>query len=211
MSPRVIRSGAGRTRRRRPGWMVALSVLLLVMPMLEVAVIISVGRQIGIGWTLLMLVFWSSLGAWLVTREGSRTWRLLKNSLATGHELSRQLTDAALVLVGGTLLLAPGFVTDAMGLFLVVPFTRPITRRVLQRVVEKKLLGGLISGDPFGEEPMGFGAWGSGPSGPSGFDTPTDDARTRPPHPGTSASGSSTAGEDEVLEGEIVDPPRWSR
>ena len=214
---RRLESGR-RQRRRKPTWMVVLSLALLLMPMLEVAAILAVGKQIGAWWTIGLLIFWSSLGAWLVTREGAKTWKTLKNSLSTGHELSRQLTDAALVLVGGTLLLAPGFITDAMGLFLVVPFTRPITRRVLQRVVEKKLLGGmLLGGDPFGDEPMGFpsgsahapGGWGSAPSAPSGA-APSGAAPSG--GSGASASGTRAAGsrpdEDDVLEGEIIDGPR---
>ncbi|WP_374929511.1 FxsA family protein [Kytococcus sedentarius] len=207
MSPRAVQTGA--RRRRKPTWLVVLSVLLLVMPMAEVAAILAVGRQIGAGWTIGLLILWSTLGAWIVTREGSRTWKALKHSLGTGHELSRQLTDAALVLVGGTLLLAPGFITDAMGLFLVLPFTRPLTRRVLQRVVEKKLLGGMLfGGDPFGEQPMGFGdpfgdpfGQAGGPGG--GFPGErTDPPRSRGRGP---SSGSTRPGDDEVLEGEILD------
>ena len=47
-----------------------------------------------------------------------------------------------LVLIGGTLLLTPGFLTDIVGFFFILPFTRPITRRWLQRVVERRLVGG---------------------------------------------------------------------
>ena len=54
---------------------------------------------------------------------------------------SRQLADAALVLVGGTLLLAPGFLTDIVGFFFILPFTRPIARTLLEAVVAKRLLG----------------------------------------------------------------------
>ncbi|SNC60009.1 UPF0716 protein FxsA [Kytococcus aerolatus] len=187
-------------RKRRSPWIIGLSAALLIMPMLEVAAILFVGRQVGAWWTIGLLIFWSSLGAWIVSREGARTWRALKGSLSTGHELSRQLTDAALVLVGGTLLLAPGFITDAMGLFLVVPLTRPITRRALQRVVEKKLLGGVIGGGLVGEtsgfdDPTGFGSfadvgdpWGT----PGG---------TR----GRGPAGSAPGGAGPVISGEVVD------
>ena len=60
---------------------------------------------------------------------------------------SRQLADAALVLIGGTLLLTPGFLTDVVGFFFVLPFTRPLARGVLQRAVERRLLG-PVSGMP---------------------------------------------------------------
>jgi len=141
------------TRRRRPRWLALAFVLLLVVPVLEIAVIIAVGKVIG-GWpTLALLVFESALGAWLVRREGGKAWRALSTALTTGQMPSRQLADAALVLVGGTLLLAPGFLTDVAGFFLVLPFTRPIARRVLEVVVARRLLGGF------------FGAGGRGPQG----------------------------------------------
>jgi len=61
----------------------------------------------------------------------------------------RELADAALVLIGGTLLLTPGFLTDLVGFFFILPFTRPITRAWLQGVVERRLLhrSGVIRGE----------------------------------------------------------------
>ncbi|KRE63182.1 hypothetical protein ASG78_07635, partial [Nostocoides sp. Soil756] len=133
-------------------------VALLVVPLLEVLVIIAVGRAIG-GWpTFLLLLLESLLGAWIVRREGARTWSALRDALRSGRMPSRQLADAALVLVGGTLLLAPGFVTDAVGLFLILPATRPLTRRWLEALVARRLLGS------FGRWPGG--GTGAGPDGP---------------------------------------------
>jgi UPF0716 protein FxsA len=119
----------------------ALAVSLLVLPLLEIVVIIAVGRAIG-GWpTFLLLVAESALGAWLVRREGGRAWRALREALSTGRMPAGELADAALVLVGGTLLLTPGFVTDVAGFFFVLPMTRPVARRLLTRLVERRLLG----------------------------------------------------------------------
>jgi UPF0716 protein FxsA len=121
-------------------------VLLLVVPILEIATIIAVGKVIG-GWpTLVLLLLESALGAWLVRREGARAWQALVTALNTGQMPSRQLADAALVLVGGTLLLAPGFLTDLVGFFLIVPATRPIARTLLETVVARRLLGGVFRG-----------------------------------------------------------------
>ena len=53
---------------------------------------------------------------------------------------ARELADAALILIGGTLMLTPGFVSDAVGLFVILPFTRPLARRVLTRVVTRHLV-----------------------------------------------------------------------
>ncbi len=133
---------------RRVRWPALLVVLLLVVPIVEVAVIIAVGRTIG-GWpTFGLLLVESAFGAWLVRREGSRSWRALSEALTTGRMPSRQLADAALVLVGGTLLLAPGFLTDIVGFFLILPLTRPLARRLLEGMVARRLLGGLMSSRP---------------------------------------------------------------
>jgi UPF0716 protein FxsA len=159
-------------RRRRWVWRWVF-LALLVVPMVEIAVIVAVGRAIG-GWpTFALLLLESLLGAVIVRREGGRAWAALREALRSGRMPSRQLADAALVLVGGTLLLTPGFVTDAVGFFVILPFTRPITRRWLEAAVARRLLG------PFGEWPGGPGggaAPGSGPSGtaPRGREDPPD-------------------------------------
>jgi UPF0716 protein FxsA len=138
-----------RRGRRRPPvvWLVFLA--LLVVPIAEIALIIAVGKVIG-GWqTLALLLVESALGAYLVKREGRRSWQALRVALNTGRMPGRELADAALVLIGGTLLLTPGFLTDIVGFFFILPITRPITRQWLQGVVERRLLhrAGIIRGE----------------------------------------------------------------
>ena len=110
------------------GWLV---VAFLVVPIVEIYVIIQVGQWIGALPTVLLLVAESLFGAWLIKREGRRAWRMLRDAVSAGQLPSRELADAGLVLVGGTLLLTPGFVTDVAGFFLVLPMTRPVARRLL--------------------------------------------------------------------------------
>lgn len=124
---------AHRARRRR--WVVWAPVLLVVGVVLEVAVIIGVARLIGGWWTLGLLVVESALGAWLVAREGGRAWRALREAVRSGSMPGREVGDAMLVLLGGLLLLLPGFVTDLLGFVLVLPFTRGAARRLLARVI----------------------------------------------------------------------------
>jgi len=152
MARRVSQVGRRTGRGRRWGWWLALA--LLVVPTLEIAVIVWVGQQIG-GWpTLALLLFESALGAWLVKREGARTWAALAQALNSGRMPSPQLADAALVLVGGTLLLTPGFLTDIVGFFAILPFTRPIARGLLEVVVTRRLLGGLVVAAPGARSPQ---------------------------------------------------------
>lgn len=118
-----------------------LAVVFVVVPLAEVYVLVQVGQVIGALWTVLALVAMSVLGSLLIKREGSRAWRELRASLQAGRMPARELADGALILVGGTLLLTPGFLTDALGLFFIIPFTRPVTRRMLTGFVTRKFLG----------------------------------------------------------------------
>jgi len=122
--------------------------LFIGVPLIEIFVLIQVGRVIGPWWTILLLVADSILGTWLIRREGGRAWRALTTALETGRMPARELADGALILIGGTLMLSPGFVTDAFGILLILPFTRPVARRLLTRVIGARLLrAGGVTGN----------------------------------------------------------------
>ena len=143
-------------RRRR--WLpVLLAAVFIGVPLLEIFVLVQVGQVIGAWWTILLLVLASVVGAWLVRREGGRAWRALTTALHTGRMPHRELADGALVLIGGTLMLTPGFVTDAVGVLLILPFTRPAARRVLSQAVARRLLGPTGSRDVRRPGPSGRG------------------------------------------------------
>lgn len=119
-----------------------LFVAFLAVPIVEIYVIIQVGELIG-GWpTVALLLAESLLGAWIVRREGRRAWRVLKETFARGALPDRELADAGLVLAGGVLLLTPGFVTDAAGFLFVLPFTRPLIRRLLAAYLARRVAAG---------------------------------------------------------------------
>ncbi len=148
----------------------ALFIAFLAVPVLEIYVIIQVGELIG-GWpTVALLLAESLLGAWIVRREGRRAWRALKQTFAGGALPDRELADAGLVLAGGVLLLTPGFVTDVAGFLFVLPFTRPLVRRLLARYVAHRVAvmqrGHDVMAGPHAA-PTGTGPGGRGPgSGP---------------------------------------------
>ena len=148
-------------RRRRPRWLAMVFLAVLLVPIIEIAVIIAVGKVIGAWPTVLLLVVESAFGAWLVRREGSRAWAALRDALRSGRMPSRQLADAALVLIGGTLLLTPGFVTDLVGFAFILPLTRPVARSLLESAVTHRLLRDT-GGWPGGRAGPGPGA-GAGP------------------------------------------------
>jgi UPF0716 protein FxsA len=128
-----------RSRRRGFPWW-ALVTAFIVVPILEIYVIIQVGQVIGAWWTILLLIADSIFGSWLIKHEGRRAWLALTTAIESGRMPARELADGALILVGGTLMISPGFVTDVAGILLILPFTRPLARRLLTRVVTRRFL-----------------------------------------------------------------------
>lgn len=140
-----LRPGPTPRRRRR----VALVPLALVLWfVVELAVLVLVARWIGVLWTVLAVVLMSALGAWLLRREGRRTWTALRSALRTGQMPSREIADTILVWVGGALLTLPGFVSDLVGLVFVLPLTRPVARIGLETIVARRLLAAGLSVAP---------------------------------------------------------------
>jgi UPF0716 protein FxsA len=133
-------------KRRVPWWVLAL--LFVVLPVLEIYVLIQIGQVIGAWWTVLLLIADGVLGSWLIKREGTKAWRALREALEERRMPAKELADGALILVGGTLLLTPGFVSDVGGFVCVLPFTRPLVRAALTRHLTRKFLAGpAASGD----------------------------------------------------------------
>ena len=118
-----------------------LFVLFLVVPIVELTVIVQVSQGIGVLPTLLLLLVVSIAGAALVRREGTRAWRRFREALAELRLPTVEVVDGALVLLGGALMLTPGFVTDLVGLMLVVPLTRAAIARVVRGRVKMVTLG----------------------------------------------------------------------
>jgi UPF0716 protein FxsA len=125
--------------RRRFPWTLVF-VAFLVVPIVEIYVLIQVGQVIGAWWTVLLLVADSLFGSWLLKREGSRAWRALQAAFESGRMPTKELADAALIVFGGTLMITPGFVSDIVGLLAILPFTRPIARRMLGAFVARRVV-----------------------------------------------------------------------
>jgi UPF0716 protein FxsA len=131
--------------RRRTPWGV-LGTLFVLVPLVEIYLLIQVGQVIGAGWTILLLVADSVLGCYLIKHEGARAWEALRSALQSHKMPARELADGALILVGGTLLLTPGFLSDVLGFFCILPFTRPVARRILTGFIARRFLGGPTVG-----------------------------------------------------------------
>jgi UPF0716 protein FxsA len=105
-----------------------------LLPVLELAVAIEIGRWVGALPVLGALLLIAVAGMLLVRRQGVAAWRSLNRSIQAGEPPSTELADATVLVLAGVLLTAPGFVTDVLALILLFPPTRPFARRPLQQV-----------------------------------------------------------------------------
>jgi UPF0716 protein FxsA len=142
-----------------------LVLVFIVVPIAELFVIIQVGELIGVWPTLLLLLLDAIVGSWLLKREGRAAWRRFNEALAERRMPGKEVADGFLVILGGALLIAPGFLTDILGVLLLIPVTRAVFRRILRRwTVGRVAVVGFPGGGPWG----GFGSGPRGGPGPGG-------------------------------------------
>ena len=122
-------------------------VLLVLWPLAELFVIIKISEAIGFLWMLLLLIISWPVGWRLIRHQGRAALRRLRQALAAGRAPTNEVLDGALVLVGAVLLLVPGFITDAIGLLLLLPPTRAVARGVAARNHRSVWLNRLASFD----------------------------------------------------------------
>lgn len=123
---------------RRPNLVPVLVAAFIAIPVFEIWLITTVGALIGVWPTIAILVGEAILGGWLMRREGGKAWKALSDAYGAGNLPAGELADAGLVLVGGVLLMLPGFFTDVVGLLFLLPWTRPAARRLVGFVIAKQ-------------------------------------------------------------------------
>lgn len=123
----------------------------ILWPLAEILVAIEVARAIGVLPTLLLLILAWPLGTWAIRTQGAAAWRRLTLTVAEGRAPGRELLDGSLILLGGLLLLVPGFITDAIGLILLLPPTRAAMRPLLARNLDHRLFtrAARVTGQPY--------------------------------------------------------------
>jgi len=157
---------------------------LVGVPLVEIYLMVKVGQTIGALPTVALLLALSVLGGYLLRREGRRAWRAFMTATQAGQVPAAEVADGALVLLGGALLLTPGFATDAVGLLCILPGSRGMLRRLLTALAIRRF--GLVGAT---------GAVAARRLRSRGRRPPASPGRVQPP---------SQAG--RVLEGEVVDP-----
>lgn len=104
---------------------------LIVWLVAELFVVIQVAEAIGILLTIVLLIAGWPLGIWALRSQGRTAWRRLTVAVSEGRPPTREVVDGALVLLGGILLMIPGFITDVLGICALLAPTRVLMRRLL--------------------------------------------------------------------------------
>ena len=115
-----------------------LLLLFIALPIAELWLIIEIGGAIGILPTLALLVVDSLVGAALARTQSRAAWERFNLALAEGRIPAKEVFDGGMIILGGALLLTPGFITDVFGLFLLLPPTRALMRGFLTRMVGRR-------------------------------------------------------------------------
>ncbi len=172
-----------------------LVLVLVAVPLAEIAIIIEVGGLIGVGWTIALLALDSLLGAILLRREGARAWQRFRDTLGANRWPGDEVAQGALIILGGALLLTPGFLTDAVGFVLLAPPARAVVARVLRRRFSPLAARGATSRRTAGHGSAGRGSADrgsvgrggtgrrSGQDGPSVLDVEVVEVERDPPAP----------------------------
>ena len=92
------------------------------------------------GWTIAILIADAILGSLLMRSQGRAAWRRFNEAMQAGRVPAREVLDGALVMFGGPLLLTPGFITDILGLLLLIPPTRALVRAVLAKRLTQRMV-----------------------------------------------------------------------
>ena len=120
--------------------LLGLILLFLLVPFVELYVILEVvGPAIGAPWIILLLAGDSIIGALLFRSQGRAVWRQFTEAMATGRVPHREVVDGILVIFGGAFLVTPGFLTDIVGILMLLPPTRAVLRPLVLRAVRRRM------------------------------------------------------------------------
>ncbi|MET0343131.1 MAG: FxsA family protein [Polyangiales bacterium] len=144
-----------------------LSLAFTLLPLLELLLLVRIGRAIGAGNTLLLVIATGFVGLLVAKTQGRKVLRAWQGALAEGRVPERGVLDGVLILVGALLLITPGVLTDVLGLLCLVPVTRHAIAGRFERYLAARVAGGQVRIDGFG---FGFPPGPSRGSRPSAVD-----------------------------------------
>lgn len=130
-----------------------LAILFLAIPILEIYLLISVGSIIGVFPTILLVIATAVIGAFLLRQQGISTFMRFQQNLSSGQLPAKEMLEGVMLLVGGALLMTPGFFTDTIGFLCLIPFTRQwIADFMIQKSIIKVKTASGFGDSPFQQQ-----------------------------------------------------------
>lgn len=109
----------------------------LIIPFVEIYLLLQIGGIVGVFPTIALVVLTAIIGAGLLRQQGLATWQRFQDNLAKGTLPAYEMVEGPILLVGGALLLTPGFFTDIIGFACLIP---PMRKKIAQYIIEKRLV-----------------------------------------------------------------------
>lgn len=173
------------------------AVLFFVIPLIEIYLLIQVGEVIGALWTVFLVVLTAVLGAFLLRQQGLSTLARFQRNMGQGQLPAQEMLEGVVLVVGGALLMTPGFFTDTLGFLCLFPLSRILIVRGMMKQATVRVMSGQAGAGPMG------GAGGSPfEEQPTAY-TQTDQARGTTTRTSTRTS-SRTSSQTTTLEGEFI-------
>jgi UPF0716 protein FxsA len=124
-----------------------LFLLFAVLPIVEIAILINVGEQIGGWYTVAIVILTAFAGAHLVRQQGLSTLMQAQQKMQAGTIPGQEMAEGLLLVIAGVLLVTPGFVTDGIGFLLSLPITRPLIAKGLVKHLSLKVVNPAFNGN----------------------------------------------------------------
>ncbi|MBN6887972.1 UPF0716 protein FxsA [Cytobacillus horneckiae] len=118
--------------------------LLLTVPALEIIVLLLSGNAFGVGPTFIAILLTAIIGIYVAKRQGIETMKRVQTQLQYGEMPGDTLLDGVCIFIAGVLLIIPGFITDTVGIILLIPFVRNSIKALLYRFIKKRMNHGTI-------------------------------------------------------------------
>jgi len=136
-----------------------LLLLFIFVPIIEIGLFIQVGGFLGLWPTIALVLITAFVGASLVRSQGLQTLMSVQNRLQQGELPAQQIFEGVMLAVAGVLLLTPGFMTDALGMLVLLPAPRAMIAKYLMSKMVVKSMGsngfhGSFQSDQFGQSPF---------------------------------------------------------
>ncbi|MBT4099625.1 MAG: FxsA family protein [Gemmatimonadetes bacterium] len=116
-----------------------LFLMFTLIPVIELALLVEVGSRIGVTLTIAVVLLTGAAGAWLARSQGLRALVRLQEALRAVQFPGDEIFDGVLILGGGLLLLTPGFLTDLLGLSVLIPGSRHLIKAALKGTVRRRM------------------------------------------------------------------------